>query len=122
MITNAPGDGDRGRYDDARLAQSQHAVFELLERCGLKLTSRPDENVVTTPADFEQRFPGTGGALYGRPPHGWRASFTRPTARSRMPGLYLAGGSVHPGPGVPMVALSGRFAARAVARDLGVAT
>ncbi|MFM7784579.1 MAG: hypothetical protein ACKPE6_08060, partial [Gammaproteobacteria bacterium] len=50
--------------------------------------------------------------------HGWQSSFTRPASRSRIPGLYLAGGGVHPGPGVPMVALSGRLAAAAVAEDL----
>jgi len=120
LITNAPADGDRARYDDARVAALQANVFGLLEKCGLDIDAPPGHSVVTTPADFEARFPGTGGALYGRPQHGWRAAFSRPTARSRIPGLYLAGGSVHPGPGVPMVALGGRFAARAVADDLGV--
>jgi 1-hydroxycarotenoid 3,4-desaturase len=72
----------------------------------------------TTPTDFATLFPGTGGALYGPPSHGWRASFQRMGARHAMPGLYLAGGSTHPGPGVPMAALSGRLAAQAVCEDL----
>lgn len=120
MIANAPPDGDRVGYEAASIARFQASAFDLLEACGMKLGANPERTVVTTPADFEARFPGTGGALYGSPPHGWRASFDRPTARTRIPRLYLVGGSVHPGPGVPMVALGGRFAARAVARDLGV--
>jgi 1-hydroxycarotenoid 3,4-desaturase len=46
-------------------------------------------------------------------------SFRRHGSRSRVDGLYLAGGSVHPGPGVPMTAMSGRIAARSVLEDLG---
>ncbi|MEO8936246.1 MAG: hypothetical protein ABI277_06180, partial [Burkholderiaceae bacterium] len=72
---------------------------------------------ITTPSDFARMFPATGGALYGRATHGWAASFERPSSRSRLPGLYLAGGSVHPGPGLPMAALSGRQAALSVVED-----
>ena len=46
--------------------------------------------------------------------------FSRPGAQSAVPGLYLSGGSVHPGPGVPMAAMSGRLAAAAVRASLGL--
>jgi 1-hydroxycarotenoid 3,4-desaturase len=46
------------------------------------------------------------------------APFRRPRARATLPGLYLAGGGVHPGPGMPMAALSGRHAAAAILADL----
>jgi 1-hydroxycarotenoid 3,4-desaturase len=78
----------------------------------------PQNCVATQPADFERLFPATGGALYGLASHGWRASFSRPPARSRLAGLYLAGGSTHPGPGVPMAALSGRLAAASLLADV----
>ncbi|NCC28412.1 MAG: CrtD protein, partial [Gammaproteobacteria bacterium] len=55
---------------------------------------------------------------YGQASHGWRASFTRPPSRSKVPGLYLAGGSAHPGAGVPMAAMSGRLAAATLLADL----
>ncbi len=93
-------------------------MTRLLGRCGLTLDMEPSRWVTTTPEGFGQLFPATGGALYGRASHGWLASFQRPDSRTKIPGLYLAGGSVHPGPGVPMAALSGRLAARSVLSDL----
>jgi 1-hydroxycarotenoid 3,4-desaturase len=74
------------------------------------------EGVATTPDGFEKLFPASGGALYGRANHGAMASFRRPGAKSRIPGLYLAGGSVHPGAGIPMAAMSGRLAAARLLR------
>lgn len=62
---------------------------------------------------FRTPFPASGGALYGQASHWWALCFSRPGARSKLPGLYLAGGSTHPGPGVPMAALSGRQAVAA---------
>ena len=50
--------------------------------------------------------------------HGAMASFARPGSRSKIKGLYLTGGSVHPGAGVPMVALSGQIAANSLMADL----
>jgi 1-hydroxycarotenoid 3,4-desaturase len=48
------------------------------------------------------------------------AAFARSNAKSQVPGLYLAGGSVHPGPGVPMAAMSGQLAAAALMANLGL--
>jgi 1-hydroxycarotenoid 3,4-desaturase len=118
VLGNAPANGDRHSYDPAEVALCEQRTFQTLERCGLQIQRRPEMTQVTTPADFNKLFPGTGGALYGRSSHGWTASFQRPGARTRIPGLYLAGGSTHPGPGVPMAALSGRSAALSLLADL----
>lgn len=117
-LVNAPPAGDRGAPTDAELDSCEARTFALLERCGLTIERRPEATVRTAPADFERLFPATGGALYGRHSHGWRAAFARPGSRTALPGLYLAGGSAHPGPGVPMAATSGRLAAASVAADL----
>lgn len=117
-IVNAPADGDIRAFEDRETAPCLDRAFALLDRCGLSLSCEPTDMVVTTPADFARRYPATGGALYGPAAHGWRASFQRNGATSRVPRLYLAGGSVHPGPGVPMAALSGRLAAERVLQDL----
>jgi 1-hydroxycarotenoid 3,4-desaturase len=117
-IVNAPANGDTRRFTPSEIEQCEERTFSLLDRCGLVLEHNRQNTMVTTPAEFAAMFPATGGALYGRASHGWRASFQRPGARTRIPGLYLAGGSTHPGPGVPMAALSGRMAAASVLSDL----
>ena len=117
-LVNAPPTGDTRPPTPSEISQCEERTFAALERCGLRLHRRPDATAVTTPADFNRLFPGTGGALYGPASHGWAASFRRPGSRTSLPGLYLAGGSVHPGPGVPMAALSGRLAAASLLSDL----
>ncbi len=117
-LINAPANGDRHPYPEEEIAACSQRVQQQLARCGLELKLSPAHTRITTPADFARLFPATGGALYGSPSHGWRGSFTRPGARSRIPGLYLAGGGVHPGPGVPMTAISGCLAAEQLLRDL----
>jgi 1-hydroxycarotenoid 3,4-desaturase len=121
MLVNAPPTGDTERFDEPEIAQCEERHLALLSRCGLDLTIDRTTRTVTTPADFAGLFPGTGGALYGRASHGWRASFQRPPIRTKVTGLYLAGGSAHPGPGVPMAAMSGRLAAACLMTDWGVA-
>ena len=122
-LVNAPATGDSHPFgappsSESEIAQCEERTFSQLQRCGLQVRRRPEATSATTPADFNRLFPGTGGALYGQASHGWAASFQRPGARSRLPGLYLAGGSTHPGPGVPMAALSGRMAAATLIADL----
>ena len=120
MILNAPADGDRGPPDPEEIERCTTTSFARLAASGLRL-SPPDlsrrPEALTTPDRFEALFPATGGALYGANPHGAMATFRRPTARSPLPGLYLAGGGCHPGPGAPMATRSGRLAAAAIMRD-----
>ena len=60
------------------------------------------------------------GAIYGLASHGAFTGAFKPGNRSRaVRGLYLAGGAAHPGPGMPMVMMSGWIAADSLDRDLG---
>ncbi|MGI9246998.1 MAG: phytoene desaturase family protein, partial [Steroidobacteraceae bacterium] len=117
-LVNAPATGDAPGFDEEDCDRCETRTFQHLERLGLTIDRTSGPAVRTTPRDWQQLLPGTGGAIYGRASHGWRASFQRPGARTQLPGLYLAGGSTHPGPGVPMAALSGRLAAASVVADL----
>lgn len=117
VLINAPPLGDIHRYGTRELARFGQRAFDQMKKCGLDVERVPQHSVVTSPTDFEKMFPATGGALYGRASHGWRSSFERAGSRTRIPNLYLAGGSVHPGPGVPMAAVSGQLAAAALLAD-----
>ena len=125
-LVNAPALGDQAKASNTPNALSPEALqacqttsFSLLQRCGLTIQpGHPGQR--TTPTEFHQLFPATGGALYGQATHGWMSAFARPGAQSPIPGLFLAGGSVHPGPGVPMAAMSGQQAAAALMASLGL--
>ena len=119
-LRNAPANGDLHVHEPEEVRECLMQSLATMAHCGLQLIDPQPQLQATTPTDFNRLFPGSGGALYGPATHGWRSSFQRPGARTRTPGLYLAGGSTHPGPGLPMAALSGRNAARCLLQDLGL--
>lgn len=116
ILVNSPANGDGAPMPHAEI---ENAMRRKLNDCGLALDWQIDNILTTTPHGFAGLFPATGGALYGRASHGWLASFQRPGAATKIKGLYLAGGSTHPGPGVPMAALSGRLAAERLLASRG---
>ncbi len=117
ILVNAPAIGDGPGFTQAEIDQCQARMLESLRAAGLSVDLPPSATTLTTPVGFEALFPSTGGALYGPASHGWAASFRRPAARTAIPGLYCAGGSTHPGAGVPMAALSGGLAVDILLRD-----
>ena len=119
-LVNAPADGDTHSFNSSEIHACESSSLALMRRCGLEIEASPQQVVRTLPQDFARLFPGSGGALYGQATHGWMSAFARPSSRSKVPGLYTAGGSVHPGPGVPMAAMSGRLAAATLMADLGL--
>lgn len=117
-LINAPATADSHPLEPDEVEQCRQKAWLRMEQCGLRLMTAPERTVTTTPPMFERMFPGSGGALYGPASHGWNASFERQGVRTSIPGLYVAGGSAHPGPGVPMAALSGRMAAESLQADI----
>lgn len=111
-LINSPAFGDSKRLSGDELDTCQANMMAISRKCGLEIETVSLH--ATQASDFEALFPGSGGALYGRASHGWAASFARPGCETKIQGLYLAGGSVHPGPGVPMATMSGMLAAEKI--------
>lgn len=115
--------GQRWEGRGGLLEQYRPIVMDKLRRCGM---SDIDRHIVVErhlhPGLIEQMYNAEGGAIYGLASHGRLRGGFKPRNRSRvLKNLYLAGGSVNPGPGVPMVLMSGVTAASALAEDFGLA-
>ncbi len=83
------------------------------------LESRIKVERILTPQDIHDRYSVLDGAIYGLASHGRMFGAFKPGNRSRdLPGLYLAGGAAHPGPGMPMVLMSGWIAADTLDADV----
>jgi phytoene dehydrogenase-like protein len=105
VLVNAPAAGDRADWENAQ--------SELIDRLGVR--GRIVERRARTPADLERETGSVGGAIYGAAPHGRLRGLARRGHRiSNVRGLWLAGGTVHPGGGLPLVVLGGRAVARAI--------
>jgi len=94
-------------------------VRKLVETAGMKDLER---HIVferaLTPQDINDRYHVLDGAIYGLASHGKYLGAFKPANRSPdVEGLYMAGGSAHPGPGMPMVMMSGWIAADCVDQD-----
>lgn len=102
------------------LPDYRRVIFQKLARtANLKdLETRIISERVLTPEDIRDRYHVWKGAIYGLASHGRFNGAFKPANRSRdVKGLYLAGGSAHPGPGMPMALMSGWIAADVLDAD-----
>ena len=82
-----------------------------------------EQHIVTehhlTPQDINDRYSVLDGAIYGLASHGkWMGAFKPANRSADVSALYLAGGSAHPGPGMPMALMSGWIAADSLDADV----
>lgn len=114
VLVNAPRhEPGRGVDWDAPGLAEQYAdrVLQVMADRGLDVRDRIRRRVVRTPADLERDTGSVGGSIYGTSSNGARAAFLRPANVSPVPGLFLVGGSAHPGGGLPLVTLSAEIVA-----------
>jgi phytoene desaturase len=121
LLVNAPAVGPE--YDwNKRSHEYRDVVLSQLARFGYDLRDRIITEQRITPNDIEAKTASWRGALYGELFDSPWVAFRRPESRAGdVKGLYLCGGTTHPGGGVPMVMLSGKLAAKALIEDLSVA-
>ncbi|HEX8280765.1 MAG TPA: hypothetical protein VF551_05275, partial [Chthoniobacterales bacterium] len=103
----------------AKLPGYRRVILGKLKRtAGLDLEPDIVSEAALTPLDIHERYRVLNGAIYGLASHGrWMGAF-KPNNRSRdLAGLYLCGGAAHPGPGMPMVLMSGWIAADCLDAD-----
>ncbi len=95
------------------------AVLNRIAERGFDLRNRVEFTRTLLPADFDARYRAPGGAIHGTSSNGKKGVFSRPSNVGPVHGLYLVGGSAHPGSGLPFVAMSARIAVDLVAERHG---
>lgn len=118
ILVNAPSTASQFDWRHNADEYGDH-VLDVLAARGVDLRQRIRIRRTLTPADLARQTGAWNGALYGISSNRAINAFRRPNNRSPVvKGLYFAGGTTHPGGGVPMVTLSGAVAAQMVVSDL----
>lgn len=117
LLVNAPPLGDR--FDWATQAAGyRDQLLHRLAAWGLDVRRQIVVERMLTPLDLQRLTGAWRGALYGLSSNTAWTAFRRPHNRCEdVAGLYFAGGTTHPGGGVPMVMLSGKVAAEMILGD-----
>ena len=118
VLVNAPRHSEKGDgfnwLTPGVGEQYRDHLIELLNTRGLLDRARIRDVRFRSPADIENLYNAPGGSIYGKSSNGASAAFDRAANRSPISGLFLVGGSAHPGGGVPLVGLSGEIVANAI--------
>ncbi len=118
ILVNAPALDERFDWSANKAAYGERVLAKLADY-GLAVNGRIRHQTSLTPHDLAAQTGAWRGALYGASANSRWTAFRRP--HNRCPDyerLYFAGGTTHPGGGVPMVTLSGGVAARLLLQDL----
>lgn len=112
ILINAPAGLD---WNDVAEQYADHVLTVLATR-GVDLRSRVRWREIRTPSDLERTTFAPGGSIYGMSSNGRLSTSLRPSNRSPVPGLFLVGGSAHPGGGLPLVGIGAEIVADQIGR------
>lgn len=111
VSVNAPRQGPVDWSAPGLAEEYAERVLALMAERGVEVRDRLLWKEIRTPANLERETRSRGGAIYGTSSNGLSAAFRRPANSSPVPGLFLVGGSAHPGGGLPLVGMSAAIVA-----------
>lgn len=119
VLVNAPRDAGQNWAEEAQ--KTRKAVLSRLSAVlGRDIESLIRVERIITPPEIERQTSSAHGSLYGISSNSRLSAFLRhPNKHPRCKGLYLCGGSVHPGGGMPLALRSGMICADLVSRYEG---
>ena len=112
VLINAPA----GLAWDAVAHGYADHILDVLAKRGVDLRDRLLWRELRTPDDLAQATVSPGGSIYGMSSNGRLSTALRPANRSPVPGLFLVGGSAHPGGGLPLVGMGAEIVAEQIGR------
>lgn len=119
MLINAPRHNPTRGVDwsnpELKRSYTQQVLAALASR-GISTEGRISWQQTVTPDDLERNTLAPGGSIYGTSSNGMRSAFLRPENVTKIPNLYLVGGSSHPGGGLPLVGMSAEIVANHIGR------
>lgn len=108
---------DGQRWDDEAARARETVIARLSGILGTTVEDGISCERVMTPVDIETDTGSHRGSLYGIASNARMSAFLRhPNRVKRYPGLYVCGGSAHPGGGMPLSILSGKIASELLLR------
>jgi phytoene desaturase len=102
---------NQGQDWDALINQARESIIKKVDRMlGTDLRSLIECEMVFDPRVIENRTSSAFGAIYGNSSNNKFAAFMRhPNFSKKIKNLYFCGGSVHPGPSIPLCLLSAKI-------------
>lgn len=116
VMVNAPYIHNQNWDHEISLARDR--ILDKIELItGIKLRSKIISEKILSPEDLESKTGSYKGSIYGISSNNKSSAFLRHPNKSKIKNLYFTGGSVHPGGGIPLVVLSGKFAAENIIKE-----
>jgi phytoene desaturase len=116
VMVNAPE--NCGQDWDSIIDQTRKIIEDKIAKVmGISVTENRLFEKILDPRGIEEKTSSSGGSLYGNSSNSPFSAFLRhPNFSGKISGLYFAGGSVHPGGGIPLCLLSAKIASEMIVK------
>jgi phytoene desaturase len=117
VMVNAPHDNGQD-WNELILQTKRNIINRIGSRLGFSIPDKIEQELIIAPPQLEKNTLSTAGAIYGNSSNSAASAFYRhPNFSRKIRGLYLTGGSVHPGGGIPLCLASAAIVEKEILRE-----